>query len=175
VINAQNLNHCARKAVDDDVRQTRNNQFAGAWNPSNAASPRQETQAIGCIEQGSGHFGCGAGPVLLDVFGNLLKISSCRFGPSYLYWIRHLWSLGFQNPLDSFPNLRRREQLTAIGGIDSLLDGTAESCFFSQIAVNRFASEFFSALAGLIGNQGKLGFLLGLELNYHDLRLGASA
>jgi hypothetical protein len=28
-------------------------------------------------------------PITANVFGNLLKVSSCRFGPSYLHWIRH--------------------------------------------------------------------------------------
>ena len=167
VIDAQYLKCITSEPIDDDVRQTGNNQLAGAWDPSDPASPRQKTKAIGGIEQGAGDHDCSIRPVSSDVFGNLFKILSGGFGPSYLYWIRHLWSLGFQNPLDSFPNLRWREQLTAICCVDSRPDGRAELCFFRQIAVHRFARKFFSALAGLIGYLRKLRFLLGLELHFH--------
>ena len=140
MIDAQYLNRCARKPVDDDVRQTGNNQLAGTWNSPNPASRQHITEEIDSIEEGPCDRGCRVRALLLDIFGNMFNILSSRFGPSNLYWIQHLWSLGFQCPLDSFPNLRWREQLAAIGGIDSFLDRRVESRLFGKIPVHSFTS-----------------------------------
>jgi len=87
---------------------------------------------------------------------------SGRFGPSYLHWIRHLWSSGLQHTLNLIPNLRWREELAAVGGV-------VYAMHYHTITWNQGYQfgliAFTAAVLGGIGNivgAGIGGFLIGL-------------
>ena len=92
VIDAQDVNCFAGNPVHNDVWKARDDQLACTRHSSHSTSTREDAKVIGCIEKGFRNSDRSAGPVVADEFGNLLKVVSGKFGPSYLHWVRHLWA-----------------------------------------------------------------------------------
>jgi hypothetical protein len=172
VIDAEYLYFNLCESINNDEGQPGNHQLSSARDSSDSASTWQKIQAIGGFKQRLCNFVGSGWPVSLDIFGNLFKISGCRLGPSYLCWVRRLWTLGFQCPLDPSPNLGRREELATICSINSRLDGRMKMSLIRDKAVDSLSGQLVDSAARLRGNLCQLRFLLGGELDGHGLKVG---
>ena len=78
---------------------------------------------------------------------------------------------GFQHPLYSCPNLGGWDEVASLRRVESGLNGRTEPGFFRQVAFEGFTGQLIRASARLVGHAAELSFLVGAELDFHNLRL----
>ncbi len=91
MIEAQDFQALILNAIDSDVGQVREDQFAGSLNPPLSPTTREISQAITTIKESLCDLGCSFGVVLLNAANDIVKVLSGGCGPAHAHYGRSIF------------------------------------------------------------------------------------